>query len=162
MKKEEILTKVNYDLPKAKAIHQWLNEGTQGAEAQPTRVVSPFIDGNGKKWVHICAGKFDFLFDINDLTDKELNFEDANKLAEENGMYLNPKHEWELIEAFREDVDAVIEELGGTPLHDWYWSGSEYSGYYAWYFFATNGRLFIDGKMSSYGVRASLAFDKHL
>ena len=160
MKKEEILNKVNFDLAKAKAIYEWLNGDSHCVESQTKEVVTPFVDENGKKWVHICAGKFDFLLDINDLAEDELNWNDARKLAEDNGMYLSPKHEWGLIEAFREDVDAVIEELGGTPLHDWYWTGDEYIAVNAWFYYATNGILYSGYKMYSFGVRGSLAFKK--
>lgn len=154
MTKEQILRECCFDLSKAKTIHAWLNEGND----QPTtvnEVVTAYTDESGKRWVHLCAGKFDFLLDIKNLSGKEI-WNDANKLCEDNGMELPSKSMWELIQAFRPEVDKVIEDLEGDPLKDWYWAGDEYFGDYAWYFSATSGSLSINDKMGTCGVRGSL------
>lgn len=127
---------------------------------QSTKVVSPYTDENGKIWVHVCAGDIDFLLDIKDLTDKEVDWNTANKLAADAGMRLNPKREFQLIAPFIDEINKCCVDLGGEPLKGWYWTGDEYDGRNAWYFSATNGILGIDSKMISNGVRGSLAYKK--
>ena len=135
-------------------------ENEEVSEKQPMKVVSPYTDEKGKKWVHVCAGDLDFLLDIQDLTEKEVNWGEANKLAADAGMRLNPKREFQLIGAFKDEIDKCCKELGGKPLEGWYCTGDEYSGSGAWVYGATTGVLSINYKMDSYGVRGSLAFKK--
>ena len=157
MTKEQILEKCGYDLDRAKATHAWLNEGNNQPATTVNEVVTAYTDENGKSWVHLCAGKFDFLLDIKNLSDSE-TWDDANKLCAENNMELPAKNRWELIQAFRPEVDQIIEDLGGEPLEDYLWSGDEYYGSYAWNFIATDGRLYGNNKMVSFGVRGSRRF----
>lgn len=157
MTKEQILKECGFDLSKAKATHAWLNEGNDQPATTVNEVVTAYTDENGKSWVHLCAGKFDFLLDIKNLSDSE-TWDDANKLCAENEMELTAKNKWELIQAFRPEVDQIIEDLGGEPLEDYLWAGDEYNGFYAWSFRATSGYLGIYGKMDTYGVRGSRSF----
>lgn len=159
MTKEQILKECGYDLSKAKATHAWLNEGNDQPATTVNEVVTAYTDENGKSWVHLCAGKFDFLLDIKNLSDGE-TWDRANELCAENDMELPAKDRWELIQAFRPEVDKVIEDLGGEPLEDFLWAGDEYDGRIAWNFGATYGGLYVDFKMSTYGVRGSRAFKK--
>ena len=121
--------------------------------------MTAYTDENGKSWVHLCAGRFDFLLDIKNLSDSE-TWNDANKLCAENDMELTAKNRWELIQAFRPEVDLIIENLGGEPLEDYLWAGDEYDGYNAWSFNATYGYLDYSHKMDTNGVRGSRAFKK--
>ena len=159
MTKEQILRECGFDLSKAKATHAWLNEGDDQPATTVNEVVTAYTDENGKSWVHLCAGKFDFLLDIKNLSDSE-TWNDANKLCAENDMELTSKNRWELIQAFRPEVDQIIEDLGGEPLEDYLWAGDEYGGNYAWGFYATIGYLYNGIKMGTYGVRGSRAFKK--
>lgn len=135
-------------------------ENEEASEKQPMKVVSPYTDEKGKKWVHVCAGDLDFLLDIQDLSEKEVNWEEAKKLAADAGMRLNPKREFQLIGAFKDEIDKCCKELGGKPLEGWYWTGVVCTGIYAWLYLATNGNLNLNYKLISYGVRGSLAFKK--
>lgn len=159
MTKEQILRECGFDLSKAKATHAWLNEGDDQPATTVNEVVTDYTDENGKSWVHLCAGRFDFLLDIKNLSDSE-TWDDANKLCAENDMELTAKNRWELIQAFRPEVDQIIEDLGGEPLEDYLWAGDEYGGFYAWIFYAASGHLIHDYKMITYGVRGSRAFKK--
>jgi len=159
MTKEQILRECGFDLSKAKATHAWLNEGDDQPATTVNEVVTAYTDENGKSWVHLCAGKFDFLLDIKNLSDSE-TWNDANKLCAENDMELTSKNRWELIQAFRPEVDQIIEDLGGEPLEDYLWAGDEYNGNNAWYFRATYGGLYNVNKVDTIGVRGSRAFKK--
>lgn len=159
MTKEQILRECGFDLSKAKATHAWLNEGNDQPATTVNEVVTAYTDENGKSWVHLCAGRFDFLLDIKNLSDSE-TWDDANKLCAENDMELTAKNRWELIQAFRPEVDQIIEDLGGEPLEDSLWAGDEYLGNIAWNFGATYGSLRVYNKLVTYGVRGSRAFKK--
>lgn len=159
MTKEQILRECGFDLSKAKATHAWLNEGNDQPATTVNEVVTAYTDENGKSWVHLCAGRFDFLLDIKNLFDSE-TWDDANKLCAENDMELTAKNRWELIQAFRPEVDKILEDLGGDPLEGYLWAGDEYNGDIAWYFYAASGYLDDSIKMSTYGVRGSRAFKK--
>lgn len=157
MTKEEILKECGFDLSKAKATHAWLNEGDEQPTTTVNEVVTAYTDENGKSWVHLCAGKFDFLLDTKNLSDDE-TWDDANKLCAKNDMELPAKNKWEFIQAFRPEVDKVLEDLGGDPLEGYLWTGDEYHGNFAWGFCATPGSLDYGSKMTSNGVRGSRRF----
>lgn len=58
----------------------------------------------------------------------------------------------------RTKFNKYFSALGCTTLgSSGLWAGDEYDGYCAWIFHATNGRLNIGYKMSTFGVRGSLA-----
>lgn len=122
-------------------------------------VVSAYTDETGRQWVRVRAGKHDFLLDIRDLTDKEVNWDEAMKLAADNGVKLPTKQMWSLVGAFIDEINAVIKELGGDILENWYWSASEYNSNYAWIFRATSGYLGDDYKMYGSSCRGSLALN---
>lgn len=122
-------------------------------------VASAYTDETGKQWVRVRAGKYDFLLDIRDLTDKEVKWDEAMKLAADNGVKLPTKQMWSLVGAFIDEINAVIKELGGDILENWYWSASEYSSGYAWIFNATSGDLDNFSKMYGNSCRGSLALN---
>lgn len=121
-------------------------------------VVSPYTDENGNSWVHIKTGKYDFLLGIRDLTDKEVNWDEAMKLAADNGVKLPTKQMWSLVGAFIDEINAVIKELGGDILENCFWSASECSSNHAWFFVATYGTLHTS-KMYGCSCRGSLALN---
>lgn len=159
MTKEQILKECGFDLSRAKAIHAWLSEANDQPATTVNEVVTAYTDENGKSWVHLHAGRFDFLLDIKNLSDSEI-WDNANKLCAENDMELTSKNRWELIQAFRPEVDQIIEDLGGEPLEDYLWAGDEFSGILAWSFFAPYGYLGRNNELYTIGVRGSRAFKK--
>lgn len=59
----------------------------------------------------------------------------------------------------REGINRVLEHVGGQPLTDTdYWSSTEYSEYYAWYVYFSNGAAWTGGKYGGFAVRAVAAF----
>ena len=125
------------------------------------KIITPYIDEQGEKFVHIHADKYNFLLDIKNLCEDQ-NWNDAMEMAKEHDRELPSLEMWSLIGAFRKEVNAVIEQLGGDILDDIYCSSSQFNGLYAWYFNATYGALNYYYKMSRYGVRGSLALSKNL
>ena len=123
------------------------------------KIITPYIDEQGEKFVHIHADKYNFLLDIKNLCEDQ-NWGDAMEMAKEHDRELPSLEMWSLIGAFRKEVNAVIEQLGGDILDDIYWSSSQYNGYYAWDFNATDGTLYYGSKVGRDGVRGSRAFKK--
>ena len=129
-------------------------------EKENKKIATPYTDEAGKTWVYVEAGDIDFLLDIKNLTDKELNYDEAMQLAKDNDMVLPEKRWWSLVNTFLEEVNQVIRDLGGDILDDIYWSSSQCNGLSAWYFNATYGALYISSKVIRLGVRGSRAFIK--
>ena len=123
------------------------------------KIITPYIDEQGEKFVHIHADKYDFLLDIKNLCEDQ-NWNDAMEMAKEHDRELPSNEMWSLIGAFRREVNAVIKQLGGDILDDIYWSSSQCNGGYAWCFGATSGALNNYYKVDRFGVRGSRAFKK--
>ncbi len=122
-------------------------------------VVSEHTDKNGKKWVRVRAGKYDFLIDLHDLTVGEVNWDKAMSVAKDAGVELPTREMWSLVGAFLPEINETLEKLGGDILKDWYWGASECYSNYAWVFNAYRGILYNFYKMYAYSCRGSLAFN---
>ena len=103
-------------------------ENTQGVE----RVVT-IAEKDGEKCVRVHAGKYDFIVALHDLG-TGMNWHEAKKAAEEQGLRLFTKEEGMLMYIFKDEINDAIVELGGDPLSedDYYWSSSEYNTTLAW------------------------------
>ncbi len=84
------------------------------------------------KYVRLHAGKYDFRIDIHDAPNL-MNWDDANKYAEDKGMRLFSVEEGLLMYCFKDEINAKAVELGGEVLREDedYWSGTEYNRNYA-------------------------------
>ena len=160
MKKEEILKQVNFDLNKAKQIHQWLNEapedGTQAAETRKPVSIHHGEDGK-PDGIRVCAIDEDFIIALHDEFDGEdVNYEKAStvSLFTEKQVYL--------YYYYLDDINRLMEEAGGEPLDDaWYWTKtpSALSVSSQLIFYGTRGSLITYGRFNSVRVRVSLALN---
>ena len=156
----DLKEKFNHELMGiCKSEDEWRAELRKDNMTNAAPVASAYTDETGKQWVRVRAGKYDFLLDIRDLTDKEVKWDEAMKLAASNGVKLPTKQMWSLVGAFIDEINAVIKELGGDILENWYWAASEYYSIYAWIFGATGGYLDHDRKVYAYSCRGSLALN---
>lgn len=76
--------------------------------------------------------------------------------------YLPSLYELGMLAAFKNEINAVLDELGlsDAKLKDeWSWSSSEYNQAYAWGVYFSNGGFFYGHKCNSYVVRAVCAFE---
>ena len=160
MKKEEILNKVGFDIDKAKAIYEWLNDDkkeiacTNQADSAITPV-SIHYDINGKPdGVRVCVADEDFIIVLHDAFDgkkvKWLEFE-------KSGIKTFTKKQAALLIAYLDEVNEALVNAGGEKLERWYWTMSEYNATYAWFFIGTTGALNSIGKCNTYGGRPVLA-----
>ncbi|MBO5970071.1 MAG: DUF1566 domain-containing protein [Clostridia bacterium] len=76
--------------------------------------------------------------------------------------YLPSLYELGMLAAFKNEINAVLDELGlsDAKLKDeWSWSSSEYNQPYACFVYFSNGNFIYNYKYSSYVVRAVCAFE---
>ncbi len=124
------------------------------------KIVTPYTDDNGKKWVRVKTGKFDFILDIDDMIEEDITWYKANTLANEVGYVIPNKNMWHTVAAYLEEINGVIKQLGGHILDGIYWASEEYYGSNGFLFDANHGTLINDGKVCSYRGRISLVINK--
>lgn len=118
MKKEEILKQVNFDLNKAKQIHQWLNEAPEdGAQAAETRKpVSIHYDEDGNPdGILIQTLDEAFILALHD--EGEMDYEKAKAFE------LPTAKQAHIYGAYLDEINEALDEAGGDRLEeDWYWT----------------------------------------
>lgn len=112
-----------------------------------------YKDGNGEEWVRVVTYRNDFFLSLFDMPG-EYEWEDCKKYAEDSGYTLPTKEEWDIIDAYRDEIDKIIEDNGGDPLDGLYWSVAQYYANYAWLYYSTNGRFDYYSKSISSPGRA--------
>lgn len=168
MNKLEIIEKVGFDLEKAKAIHQWLNEGT---DAQPAAQTAATPDGisihtgeNGEKWVRVKILGEDFLIAAHDYKEGEIDefkWQYAMDAMAKIGRAMWTKKQMNLVTAYKDEINAKLKEIGGDELKGSYWSSTDYSSSYAWSVYFSDGDIYLNYRCSSLAVRPCAALIKH-
>lgn len=74
---------------------------------------------------------------------------------------MNPAF-WQMVGSVYNEVNLAMEMLGHDPIN-WVWTDAEdndpqYSGYHAWLYYGTYGRMDAFNKNLSYSVRATKVF----
>lgn len=157
MKKEEILKQVNFDLNKAKQIHQWLNEAPEdGAQAAETRKpVSIHYDEDGNPdGILIQTLDEAFILALHD--EGEMDYEKAKAYE------LPTAKQAHIYGAYLDEINKALDEAGGDRLEeDWYWTKTPSALYVGalLVFYGTSGLLNYGSRCYSYRVRVSLAFN---
>ena len=113
-------------------------------------------DKKGKEWIRIKTCGHDFCLSLFDMPGN-YTLEECKKYAEDSGYTLPSKEEWDIIDAYRDEIDKIIEDYEGDKLTGCYWSVAQYSSDAAWFYYAFTGRLDRDGKYVAYHGR-SLAY----
>lgn len=163
MDKIEILEKVGFDLDKAKAVHQWLNDTTTEQPAQPATQdgISVHTDCNGEKWVRVNIGDEDFLIAARDHADgdkKEFEWREAMDAMKKIGCSMWTKKQAHIVAAYIDEVNAKLREIDGEELDGGYWSSTESSQTSAWTVGFSSGGIYSVGKYYSLIVRPCAAF----
>lgn len=157
MKKEEILKQVNFDLNKAKQIHQWLNEAPEGgAQAAETRKpVSIHYDEDGNPdGILIQTLDEAFILALHD--EGEMDYEKAKAFE------LPTAKQAHIYGAYLDEINEALDEAGGDRLEeDWYWTKTPSANnvYNQLVFRGTRGYLSCNTRCSSNRVRVSLALN---
>ena len=120
--------------------------------------VVTIAEKNGEKCVRVHAGKYDFIVALHDLG-TGMNWHEAKKAAEEQGLRLFTKEEGMLMYIFKVEINAALVELGGDELSedDYYWSSSEYNTTYAWNLYFNSGYVTYNTKYSTYTIARGVA-----
>lgn len=122
--------------------------------------ISLYTDKKGGKWVRINVYKHDFLLAINDFVDEDkikFTYQEALDATKKYGWTIPSKEEWDLVDAYREEIDKIIKEAGGEELKNcWYWSRTVAQCYSnrAWFYTGYIGALYISIKSYTSSVRA--------
>ena len=117
--------------------------------------ISIHADSDGVKWVRVKIFDEDFLIAAKDYEEEGETYFSWNK-AVEIGTF--SKKQAYLIAAYKDEINKLLEEIGGDPLASDYWSSTEYSAYLAWGVNFSNGGVYSGSKCSSFVVRPCAAF----
>lgn len=115
----------------------------------------------GQKGVRFCIGDVDMFIEAHNLDDgKEYEWPDAMKRLKEVGKETFSHKQGLLMDAYRDEINAALREIGGDELKGYYWTSTEYNTTSAWTVNFTNGYVYNYYKYYSLAVRACAAF-KH-
>ena len=67
------------------------------------------------------------------------------------------KKEAAIICAYLDEINAALKEAGGDPLDRWYWTGTGYNAYSAWFYCGRTGSLDYYYEDYTCSVRPTLA-----
>ena len=122
------------------------------------------VEQDGLKWVRIKIFDEDFMLCTKNLVGedgkKEFQWQEAVDETEKRGWTMPNKKQWDLVDAYRDQIDKLIEEAGGDSLNDLFWSVARYRSDSAWLSLGNLGKL--DGHYLSNGftVRPLAYFKK--
>lgn len=118
------------------------------------------VEHDGKMYVRVHVGKYDFCIDLK-AADKEMNWDDAMKYAKDKGMRLFTLEEGLLMFCFKDEINAMLKNIGGDELteDDAYWSSTEYGRNSARYVNFSNGSANTYSKYIGNVVRPVAAFN---
>lgn len=120
--------------------------------------VSVYRDKSGTP-IGILIQTFDdsFVIGLHDLKE-DMDWDTAMR---EHRKELMDKKQWFIVAAYIEEIDDLLESVGGDRIKvdDKYcWSSVEYNTNYAWCYSGNVGSLYYNYKYNRYSVRPLLAF----
>ncbi len=109
-----------------------------------------YTDQNGKS----CHEEYDFIAATERLKRIGTNIPLAD------GEYMPLVRQFDVMGIFKTALQKALRAAGGEPLENnaWYWTISEYSRYYAWLVYFSDGNTNASSKYVSGRVRAVVAF----
>lgn len=117
------------------------------------------VEKNGHKGIYIGdVEDKPVIVDLHDVP-KTMTWDEAKEYAQKEGKRLPSQRELMLMFVHQKKLNSALEKHEGEPWESgWYWSSSEYSSYYAWGVYASNGDVGWSNKSYSSGsVRCVLA-----
>ena len=159
MTKQEILEKVGFDLDKAKAIYEWLNDNkkedscTNQADSAITPVSIHYGNDGKPDGVRVCVGDEDFIIELHDAFDGEgVEWNEIEKSGKNTFSFRQAC----FVCAHHKEINEALVEAGGDPFQGhWYWTNetSECFAGSARIFNGADGTLNYSSKYDSYRVR---------
>lgn len=115
------------------------------------------VEQDGLKWVRIKIFDEEFMLCTKNLVGedgkKKFKWQEAVDETEKRGWTMPNKKQWDLVDAYRDQIDKLIEEAGGDSLDDLFWSVARYGSYGAWFYYGRNGHLLSDFLFYACSVR---------
>ncbi len=118
---------------------------------------------DGSQYIRVHALDEDFCLGIKLAEDgKEMKWHEAIDYCKERQRDLLTKRQYLIVAIFHDEINKILEDLGGDKL-GYEWSVSEYNDYRtAWYYYGDYGTLVDNSKYNSNQVRPSLAHFSNL
>ena len=116
-------------------------------------VAVPYIIEAVENGVRVCVGDEDFIITLHD-AEGEYEWKEA---VDKFGDQLPTVKQAHIIGAYHDEIQTKLKDAGGDELDGWFWTRSEYTAYYAWFYRGNNGNVNFNFKYCSYGVRPVLA-----
>lgn len=130
-------------------------ESKPSDDSEPDEIT--LVEQDGLKWVRIKIFDEDFMLCTKNLVGedgkKEFKWQEAVDETEKRGWTMPNKKQWDLVDAYREQIDKLIEEADGDSLNDWFWSVARYGSDSAWFYYGNNGNLSSDNLYYAFSVR---------
>ena len=131
----------------------------QLAPSGDTTPIVSIAEQDGGKGVRLCVGDVDIFIEAHDLDGGDtFEWDEAMDRLKEVGKQTFNKKQAYLIAAYKEEINKLLEEIGGDPLASYYWSSTEGSSYGAWIVGFGSGSVHNGSKCYSYVVRPCTAF----
>ena len=103
------------------------------------------VEQDGLKWVRIKIFDEEFMLCTKNLVGedgkKKFKWQEAVDETEKRGWTMPNKKQWDLVDAYRDQIDKLIEEAGGDSLDDLFWAVARYGSDNAWFYCGTDGIL---------------------
>lgn len=120
------------------------------------------VTKGSQRFIRITALGEDFCLGLKLAEDcKEMKWQEAIDYCKEHQRDLLTKRQYLIVAIFHDEINKMLESLGGDKL-GYEWSVSEYYNAYAWYYYGYNGTLSNYDKYTSAQVRPSLAHFSNL
>lgn len=121
------------------------------------------VTKGSQRFIRITALGEDFCLGLKLAEDgKEMKWKEAIDYCKERQRDLLTKRQYLIVAIFHDEINKMLESLGGDKL-GYEWSVSEYCYYYsAWFYYGYNGTLDSCNKCVSSQVRPSLAHFSNL
>ena len=115
------------------------------------------VEKDGLKWVRVKIYDEDFLLCTKNLIGedgkKEFKWQEAVDETAKHGWTMPNKKQWYFVDAYREQIDKLINEAGGDDLNDWFLSVARYDSDLAWLYYGYYGMLDINSLYYGFTVR---------
>ena len=132
----------------------------QLAPSGDTTPIVSIAEQDGGKGVRLCVGDVDIFIEAHDLNGGDtFEWDEAMDRLKEVGKQTFSKKQAYLIAAYKDEINKLLEEIGGDPLASNYWSSTEGSTTNAWAVYFSNGYVYLNLKYYSNVVRPCAAFN---
>ena len=124
-------------------------------------IISPYFENGVFAGARVTLGDEDFVIAPKDYQGgKNMPWKEAmDALKADNLSTWNYRQVCHTM-AYRDKIDKVLEDNGGDSLDNVYWTSTEYSANYSFYYYGNGGTLYGNGKGNTYSVRPVLALAK--